>query len=66
MKYLRTGQHVEVEFPDGWHNGWKITGRVIDTCHDMQGRQFKYRYNLRHRDGRVIREIHPECARATA
>lgn len=64
MKYMKIGQAVSVEFPNGWQDGWTITGRVADTHRDMEGRQFRYRYNVHHSDGREILEIHPLCARA--
>lgn len=63
-EYLSAGQSVEVEFPDGWQSGWTIDALIADSHKDCSGRSFKHRYNVRHTDGREIREIHPFCARA--
>jgi hypothetical protein len=65
-KYLKAGARVEVEFPKGWESGWLIEARVADLHKDNEGRSFKHRYNVRHADGRELREIHPLCARVAS
>ena len=64
VSYLYVGQRAQVEFPNGWRDGFVVTALVPDCHKDMQGRTFKHRYNVRLDDGGELRELHPLHVRA--